>query len=219
MRKILHLVCALGFILIGQDCSAATRASANYSITAESMDGGGINAASSKYGNHGSLGGISGLANMAYPVEMIKSGYVGQLYQVTGLTLSPKFADNGATQQLAAMQTLDDGTMMALMGGTESWSVVAGQIPAGLTLNMSTGVISGMPTSLGTYSFTVLVTDGLGDSAQQTFSGAASVVTSADTPTMPTWGLFLLAILLFSAAGRCLKNPEKAESSASMQLN
>ena len=39
------------------------------------------------------------------------------------------------------------------------WSVTAGALPAGLTLNASTGTISGTPTTLGTASFTVKVTD------------------------------------------------------------
>src|SRR5206468_1181701 len=45
-----------------------------------------------------------------------------------------------------------------------AWSVTVGALPAGLTLNASTGVISGTPTGSGTSSFTVRVTDNLGHS-------------------------------------------------------
>ena len=50
---------------------------------------------------------------------------------------------------------------VAASGGTSpySWSVSAGTLPAGLTLNASTGEISGLPTTAGTSSFTVKVTD------------------------------------------------------------
>jgi hypothetical protein len=40
-----------------------------------------------------------------------------------------------------------------------SWAIVSGALPAGLTLTAATGVISGTPTTAGTSSFTVRVTD------------------------------------------------------------
>ena len=49
-------------------------------------------------------------------------------------------------------------------GGTPSytWSISSGFLPAGLTLNSSTGVISGTPTATGGFSFTVRVRDQIG---------------------------------------------------------
>ena len=44
-------------------------------------------------------------------------------------------------------------------GGPYTWSVTAGALPNGLTLNPSTGAVSGTPTSPGTFSFTVYVTN------------------------------------------------------------
>ncbi len=40
-----------------------------------------------------------------------------------------------------------------------TWSLVSGSFPPGLTLNSSTGVLSGTPTMAGTYPYTVRVTD------------------------------------------------------------
>ena len=40
-----------------------------------------------------------------------------------------------------------------------TWSITVGSLPAGLTLNPSTGVISGTPTSVGTSAFTAQVVD------------------------------------------------------------
>jgi large repetitive protein len=48
---------------------------------------------------------------------------------------------------------------ISVAGGTGSNSFASTTLPAGLTLNSSTGVLSGTPTTSGTYSFTVTVTD------------------------------------------------------------
>jgi hypothetical protein len=53
-------------------------------------------------------------------------------------------------------------------GGTApyTYSILSGALPAGLTLNTATGEISGTPTTKGTSSFIVQVTDSLDAQAQ-----------------------------------------------------
>ena len=51
--------------------------------------------------------------------------------------------------------------------GPNTWSVSAGSLPAGLTLNASTGEISGTPTTRGTFSFTITVSDAGTSPSQQ----------------------------------------------------
>ena len=50
---------------------------------------------------------------------------------------------------------------LSAAGGTLPyvWSISAGQLPAGLSLQPSTGLISGLPTAAGNTTFTVMVTD------------------------------------------------------------
>jgi len=48
---------------------------------------------------------------------------------------------------------------ISVAGGSGANSFASTSLPAGLTLNSSTGVLSGTPTTPGTYSFTVTVTD------------------------------------------------------------
>jgi hypothetical protein len=64
------------------------------------------------------------------------------------------------------------------IGGTPpyTWSISAGTLPAALSLNASTGVISGTPTTTGTSTFTVKVTD----SAAGTATASLSIIIDAD---------------------------------------
>lgn len=67
------------------------------------------------------------------------------------------------------------GTNLSATGGKTpyTWSVISGSLPTGLSLSTS-GLISGTPTTAGTYNFTVKATDS--SSPQQTDSKALSIV-------------------------------------------
>ncbi len=69
---------------------------------------------------------------------------------------------------------------LAATGGVipYTWSITAGALPVGLTLNSTTGVISGITTSVGTANFTLTVTD----SAQPAQSKSFSLSIRVDAP-------------------------------------
>ena len=46
--------------------------------------------------------------------------------------------------------------------GTVAWSIASGALPAGLSINGSTGVIAGVPTAFGTFSAVVQGKDSSG---------------------------------------------------------
>jgi hypothetical protein len=72
-------------------------------------------------------------------------------------------------------------TTLQAQGGTTpyTWSVSSGSLPAGLTLNPSTGTLSGTPTQSGTYSFTAQVADSSQPTAQKASKSFQITIASA----------------------------------------
>jgi hypothetical protein len=88
------------------------------------------------------------------------------------ITLSP------ATLTAATAETAYSQTLTASGGtGTYTYSVTAGALPAGVALS-SAGVISGTPTTSGSFSFTVTAKDGDG------FTGIKAYTLSVSAPTI-----------------------------------
>lgn len=61
---------------------------------------------------------------------------------------------------------------ISAVGGASPYTflVLSGSIPTGLSLNTSTGVISGTPTTVSTFTFTIQATDSHGITGSQAFS-------------------------------------------------
>jgi len=61
---------------------------------------------------------------------------------------------------------------LSCTGGTSgyTWSLIGGSLPAGLSLSTATGQISGTPTTSGSSTFSVMVTDSAGNQTAQTFT-------------------------------------------------
>jgi hypothetical protein len=126
----LHLPILFVALFFATGAHAGSRTSANYTITTDTADTGGRRAASASYTNDGSAGGIAGLSTVASPAETAKHGYIGQLYEVTGLTLTAATlnVNEGATDQLGAWQALDDATFLAVPAASVAWSVASGPL-------------------------------------------------------------------------------------------
>ncbi len=94
-----------------------------------------------------------------------------------------------ATQVTLGSTTLPEATVgqsysatLPASGGTSpyTFSVSIGSLPAGLTLDTTTGVISGTPTTAGSDSFTVTVQDAAGETAKQNYTLSVQAAGAAE---------------------------------------
>lgn len=74
-------------------------------------------------------------------------------------------------------------TVVATGDPSPTFTVDAGSIPTGLTLNATSGELSGTPTAPDTYSFTVLATNSAGVDSQQYTVTIAAATATASNPT------------------------------------
>ncbi|MBI2674210.1 MAG: putative Ig domain-containing protein [Candidatus Yanofskybacteria bacterium] len=104
--------------------------------------------------------GGTGASTLSITTASLPGGTVGQNYD----------------QRITATGGTPSGT------GTYSWSISSGTLPAGLNINFANGRISGTPTTAGTSTFTVRVTDN--STPPQSAEKQFSIVVGGDTTTL-----------------------------------
>lgn len=78
------------------------------------------------------------------------------------LSISKSFADGTENTAYSGSATASGGT------APYTYSVLSGALPTGLTLNSSTGAVTGTPTTPGTFNFVIRVTDNVAATADTT---------------------------------------------------
>ncbi len=93
-----------------------------------------------------------------YPVTATAGSWVSSS---SNLTVQPNTLQITTSSLPNGYQWISYGSNVSATGGTTpySWSIILGSLPAGVTLNSGTGLISGTPGAFGTFNFTVRVTD------------------------------------------------------------
>lgn len=92
-------------------------------------------------------------------------------------------------------------------GGTApyTFAVTSGTLPTGLVLNGATGAITGTPTTVGTFNFTITATDANGCPGSRAFTiviaAAACPVITLSPPTLPPGSVGLFYSQTISASG------------------
>ena len=108
--------------------------------------------------------GVAGAPN-AYSGGMIANGGVAYVLSLSSVTVTsatsyPGIVNEGFSYQAAA----SGGT------GSYTFSITGGTLPAGLSLNASTGLISGTPTATGNSTVTLLATDTNGNTGSESLA-------------------------------------------------
>jgi Putative Ig domain len=112
--------------------------------------------------------------------------------QSVPIVVSPASSTPTPTSLSISTTTIPQGVVgaaytatLAAAGGTTpyTWSVSKGQLPAGLSLAASTGIISGTPTTVGSYTFTATVVDSSSTAQSASIAFTMSVVAPPATPS------------------------------------
>ncbi|MFZ4505812.1 MAG: Ig domain-containing protein, partial [Microbacteriaceae bacterium] len=138
------------------------------------------------------VGSFAFTSNVAYPVEVWMYEYGGgacaKIHQSTSsngtftAVPSTQFDQVGVeaaafTEEAVKPTTVRDeaysDSVAATGGGAVSYALQSGALPNGLTLNTATGAITGVPTTNGTYSFSIRAS-----------SVSGSTTTTDDTPSL-----------------------------------
>jgi hypothetical protein len=83
-----------------------------------------------------------------------------------------------------AQLTVPYSLQLTATGGTPTWAVSSGALPSGLTLNSSSGLLSGTPTTTGDYVFKITATAG-SHSDSQTYTLSVVAALKITKPTSP----------------------------------
>lgn len=122
----------------------------------------------------------SAVSTAANPLDM----QIGDTLFIPTTSAAPSFT---AASPPNGIQSTAYSYTFAASNNPTSYAVASGTIPAGLSFNTSTGVLSGTPTTAATYTFTISATNNSGttNAAQSTViiaaSGGATVLTLNNT--------------------------------------
>jgi len=146
MKKLLLISCL--WLLAASMAGAAVTA-------IQAVDVGGQRAGSTHYTADQSLGGIVGISTVASPLETARHGYIGQLTEVAAFAvlIETNAVDEGDSQQLSGVVTLDDDTALALDGSEVAWDAAVFPL-----LSISN---SGLATATNVYEDTTAFVTGL----------------------------------------------------------
>lgn len=128
----------------------------------------------------------SGIYNFQWQLYQQGIGFFGQMSANLSISVGdpnqPPPLSIGGPSSLSAVKGTSFTNALTATGGTPpySWQVATGTLPAGISLNSTTGTLSGTPTASGSFGATIRVTDSRSQTAQK-----ALTFTVTDPPVPP----------------------------------
>jgi len=134
------------------------------------------------------------LPNGAHALTAVASNSAGQSTTSASVAImvnNPHLSITTSSLSSGQVQVSYSASLQATGGITPyTWSVL-GQLPTGLNLSTSSGIISGTPTVAGSFSFTIQVSDSAGATASAGFS--ITITTSQPPLTAPFGHVYIVA--------------------------
>ncbi|MGD0089656.1 MAG: putative Ig domain-containing protein [Planctomycetota bacterium] len=164
----LVIATSLALLCLGAPAATPGGSSTPYAIVTDTIDAGGGTAGSTNYTNLGSLGGIEGVSSVS--TYGARHGYIAQL---GGAVITSSETADGAVGQNFSYQITTNST-------ASSYSAIS--LPPGLSINTTSGLISGTPTQAGSYNVPIgaQTSDGAASAKLTiTISSSAPVITSS----------------------------------------
>jgi len=127
--------------------------SSNYAINIQAINNGGGSSQSISYAMTSSVGGIAGLGTQINPETIARSGFQGQLYEISSVLVSaiPEEIYEGGISQLSAVVNLDDGSLFLPANNAVQWLWISGPVdPPSPTGEVAAQIVhTNMPATVG----------------------------------------------------------------------
>jgi hypothetical protein len=125
----------------------------------------------------------TGAGTSDFTVQVVSGGQMAQ--RVFSIAVSDLLSVTSSVLPSGVVGSAYEAGLSATGGdGNDEWTVVAGELPPGLELDVATGVIAGTPTSPGPSNFTVRVTSGVQE-AERALSIAIYTALEVLTSSLP----------------------------------
>jgi hypothetical protein len=188
---------------VGASCPQAVSLSGGTAPYTYTVSAGALPAGLSLNSTTGQIAGTptaSGVASFTILVTDINGAEASQQYS---LTVNPPPAITTASPLTGGTVSSNYTVTVQATGGTPpyTWSVSAGALPAGITLNAATGQVGGKPTATGAANFTIQVTDANGAAASAPFTLTITGNPAITTNTLPVPSLGAAYSVQLAATG------------------